>query len=89
MTDQRTSAGDPWEPVLHVQADLTLELNVPNLRVADLLKLGSGAVLNTGWKSNQDLPLRVNGKLLAWVEFDAADENMAVRLTEFAWERSV
>jgi len=63
------------------------ELEVPGLTVGDVLHLAPGTVLNTRWRTNRDLPLRVNGRLLGFAEFDSAGEVMGVRLTEFTWEQ--
>lgn len=72
---------------MNVPCQLSLELDIPALCVSDLMKLAPGTVLNSGWRTNRDLPLRVNGKLLGWVEFEGAEQRMSVRLTEFAWEQ--
>ena len=71
----------------NIPCQLSLELDIPSLCVSDLMKLAPGTILNSGWGTNRDLPLRVNGKVLAWVEFEGAEERMSVRLTEFAWEQ--
>lgn len=76
-----------WGPLLRLECSVTAELEVPNLTVSDVLHLANGSVLNTRWQTNRDLPLRVNGRLLGFVEFDSVEEVMAVRLTEFVWEQ--
>lgn len=78
---------DPWGALANIPCQLSLELDIPSLHVSDLMKLSSGSVLSSGWRTNRDLPLRVNGRLLAWVEFEGAEERMSVRVTEFAWEQ--
>lgn len=89
MAEEHHHGLDPWGPLLNVPCELALELQVPGVKVVDLLNLSAGTVLSTHWKTNQDLPLLVNGKLLGWVEFESAGENMSVRLTEFSWEQTV
>ena len=73
--------------LVNIPCKLSLELDIPSLQVSDLMRLSPGTVLNSGWRTNQDLPLKVNGRLLAWVEFEGAGERMNVRLTEFSWEQ--
>jgi len=78
---------DTWEALVYLTCSITAELDVPGLTVEDVLHLSPGAVLNTRWRTNRDLPLRVNGRLLGYAEFDSGDDAMGVRLTEFAWEQ--
>ena len=87
MTDSLDSVEDTWGPLVHLTCAITTELDVPGLTVGDVLHLVPGAILNTHWRTNRDLPLRVNGRLLGYAEFDSGDETMGVRLTEFAWEQ--
>lgn len=82
-----TQSGDAWGLLAHLLCAITAEVDVPSLTVQDVLHLAPGTVLNTRWRTNRDLPLRVNGRLLGFAEFDSADETMAVRLTEFVWEQ--
>ena len=72
---------------MHLACSVTTELDVPGLTVGDVLHLSAGTILNTRWRTNRDLPLRVNGRLLGFAEFDSAEETMGVRITEFAWEQ--
>jgi flagellar motor switch/type III secretory pathway protein FliN len=78
---------DAWGPLIKVPCRLSLELEIPQVRVADMIRLKPGSILSSQWPANRDLPLRVNGRLLAWVEFEGAGEKMNVRVTEFAWEQ--
>lgn len=76
-----------WSAVMDLVASVAMELEVPEFTVADLMKIGHGSILTTKWPTNRDLPLRINGQLLAWAEFETTGENVGVRLTEFAWEQ--
>ena len=78
---------DPWTAVANLSASVTMELDVPQFTVTELMKLGPGSVLSTTWPTNRDLPLRVNGRLLGWAEFEITGNNVGVRVTEFAWEQ--
>lgn len=76
---------DPrWRPALGLPCQLTVDLPLPNFKVADFLKLQAGSVVGTEWKVTRDVPLRVNGTLIGWGEFEGAGGRLAVRLTELA-----
>ena len=82
--------GDPrleearWRPVLRLSCRLTVDVPLPGCKVKDLLKLRAGSVLATVWRVNRDVPLRVNGTLIAWGEFEGAKGRLAVRVTDLA-----
>jgi flagellar motor switch/type III secretory pathway protein FliN len=73
-----------WRPVLGLPCQLTVDLPLPSFTVADFLGLRPGSVLGTNWRLAHDIPLRINGTLIAWGEFEGAGSRMAVRLTELA-----
>jgi len=84
----QSSPPDPdeakWRPLLGLACDLTVDLPLPDFRVADFLKLHSGSVISTRWRLTRDVPLRANGVLIAWVEFERSGTKLALRLTELA-----
>lgn len=67
----------PWLP-----CTLTVELPVVKFTVRDLMKLSPGSVVETAFHQSSDLPLRVNGQLVGWTEFEVVGERLAVRLTD-------
>lgn len=69
----------PWLP-----CTLTLEVPVVHFTIADLLALKEGAIVETACGQTSDVPLRVNGVLVGWTEFDVVGEHLAVRITEQA-----
>jgi flagellar motor switch/type III secretory pathway protein FliN len=73
-----------WRPALSLPCQITVELPLPNFKVADFLKLRGGSVVTTQWRLTQDVPLRVNGILIGWGEFEGAGTRLAVRVTELA-----
>lgn len=73
-----------WRPVLDLPCQLTVDLPFPHFKVADFLALRAGSVLGTNWRLAHDIPLRVNGTLIGWAEFEGAGSRLAVRLTELA-----
>ncbi len=73
-----------WASVLRLPCQLTVDLSLPGFKVADLLKLQSGSVVSTNWRVGHDVPLRINGTLVGWSEFEVVGNRLAVRLTELA-----
>jgi len=75
---------DPWARVERVPCALTVEIPVPGFTVGDLVRLARGRVIATRWTVGQDVPLRINGGLVAWCEFEVVHGHLAIRLTELA-----
>jgi flagellar motor switch/type III secretory pathway protein FliN len=73
-----------WRPVLDLSCELTVDLPLPHFRIADLLQLRIGTVLDAHWRLGHDVPLRLNGTLLGWIEFEVAGDSLAARMTELA-----
>jgi flagellar motor switch/type III secretory pathway protein FliN len=71
-----------WDSFKQLPCLLTLELPVPRFTVRQVLELKPGVVVDTGWSQATDMPLRVNGELLAWSEFEIVDDGYGVRITE-------
>lgn len=63
-----------------------LEVGVPvrNFRVAHLLSLEPGSVVESQWNHGEDLPLAAGSVHLAWTEFEVVDTQLAARLTRLA-----
>ncbi len=83
----RTDAGRNevrWRPVLDLPCQLTVDLPLPQFKVGDFLALRQGSVLGTNWRMAHDIPLRINGTLIGWAEFEGAGTRLAVRVTELA-----
>jgi flagellar motor switch protein FliN len=75
---------DPWAHVLKLPCLLTVELPLPEFTVGTLMHLQQGMVIDSHWNVSDDLPLRINGELIAWSEFEVVANRLAVRLTELA-----
>lgn len=69
----------PWLP-----CTLALDIPVVKFTVGDLLNLAKGSVVETAYHQSSDLPLRVNGQLVGWTEFEVVGERLAVRLTDLS-----
>ncbi len=73
-----------WRPVLRLPCLLTVDLPLPEVKIADFLRLRVGSVVQTNWQAVRDVPLRVNGTLIGWSEFEVVGSRLAVRVTELA-----
>jgi flagellar motor switch/type III secretory pathway protein FliN len=69
----------PWLP-----CTLALDIPVVKFTVGDLLGLVNGSIVETAYHQSSDLPLRVNGQLVGWTEFEVVGERLAVRLTDLS-----
>lgn len=67
----------PWLP-----CTLALEVPLVDFTVGHLLKLQPGSLVQTGCHQSSDLPLNVNGVLMAWTEFEVVGERLAARITD-------
>ena len=68
-----------WFPCL-----LSLEVPVSHFTVGDLLRLRVGSIVETSSHHTSDIPLRANGLLIGWTEFEVIGNRVAVRITELA-----
>jgi flagellar motor switch protein FliN/FliY len=75
---------DPWASVEGLPCTLTVEIPAAGFRVTDLVHLCVGRIIATRWRVGIDVPLRVNGELIAWSEFEIVQNKLAMRLTELA-----
>jgi flagellar motor switch/type III secretory pathway protein FliN len=69
----------PWLP-----CTLALDIPVVKFTISDLLNLQNGSIVETAYHQSSDLPLRVNGQLVGWTEFEVVGERLAVRLTDLS-----
>ncbi len=75
---------DPCELLPWLPCTLALDIPVVKFTVRDLLGLTAGSVVETAHHQSSDLPLRVNGQLVGWTEFEVVGERLAVRLTDLS-----
>ena len=71
-----------WEQAGWLDCQLSVELPLHKFTVRDLLQLTVGSIVETNWKNGDDMPLRANRRQIAWVEFEALGDALAVRVTE-------
>jgi flagellar motor switch/type III secretory pathway protein FliN len=75
---------DPFEQLPWLPCTLALDIPVINFTVRDLLGLVRGTIVETAYHQSSDLPLKVNGQLVGWTEFEVVGERLAVRLTDLS-----
>jgi flagellar motor switch/type III secretory pathway protein FliN len=73
-----------WTRVQGLSCELTVDLPLPGMKVRDLMQLGKDLVIDSRWQVSSDVPMRVNGGLIAWGEFEVVGDRLAVRMTELA-----
>jgi flagellar motor switch protein FliN len=68
--------------LMHVPLEVTAELGSCNMSVADVLKLGTGSIVQLDRLAGGPVDLLVNDKLIARGEIVAIDESFGIRITE-------
>lgn len=81
---EKQAERDPGECLPWLPCTLAVDLPVVKFTVRDLLCLTKGSIVETGYHQSSDLPLRVNGQLVGWTEFEVVGERLAVRLTDLS-----
>lgn len=82
--DQKKTIGDRanLDVLMHVPLSVTAELGKCKMSVNDVLKLGTGSIIELDRMASGPVDLLVNDKLVARGEVVAVDENFGVRVTE-------
>jgi flagellar motor switch/type III secretory pathway protein FliN len=73
---------EAWTECVWLPIRFSVELNVPQFTIGDLLRLQPNNLLDAQWKQSADVPLRINGLLFGYAEFELLGEKAAVRVTE-------
>ena len=68
--------------VMDVPVELTVEIGRKNLKIADILRLGPGSVVELTKDNGEPLDVYVNNRLVARGEAVVVGERYGVRLTE-------
>jgi len=77
-------AKDPMEDFAWLPCQLSVEIPVRSFTVGDLLNLKKGSIVETACHNTSDVPLRANGLLIGWTEFEVIGSHLTVRITELA-----
>jgi flagellar motor switch/type III secretory pathway protein FliN len=81
-TPEKNRQARSWDSVLGLRCELSIEVPLPGFKVYDLSRLRPQMVIASQWRVGDDVPLRVNGQLIAWSEFEVVRGRLAVRITE-------
>jgi flagellar motor switch protein FliM len=73
---------DRWSELEELVCEAGVRVPLPDFRVRDLLRLQSGSVLSVSRPVTQELPLEINGRQVAWCEFEVVGTHLGVRITE-------
>jgi len=79
-----TSGQDALDRFDWLPCRLTLQIPVSEFTLGDLLRMQVGTVVGTATRSTEEIPLSVNGQLIAWIQFEMIGERLAARITELA-----
>lgn len=79
---EKSSERDLFENLPWLPCTLALDVPVVHFTVGDLLNLIAGNIVETSFHQSSDLPLRVNGQLVGWTEFEVVGDRLAVRITD-------
>ena len=71
-----------WRQLGWLPCTLSLELPVSHFTVRELLRLTPGNIVPTDWSRGAEIPLRANGQLIGWAEFEPVGDHIGVRITE-------
>lgn len=86
MMDQKknglTADSQNLDLLMNVPLQVTAELGKCKMAVADILKLGTGSIVELDRLAGGPVDLLVNSKLVARGEVVAIDDNFGVRVTE-------
>jgi flagellar motor switch protein FliN len=68
--------------LMHVPLRLTVELGSATMSVAEILRLGTGSIVELDRAANHPVNLLVNDRPIARGEIVAIEENFGLRITE-------
>lgn len=80
--DNNIPAGNNLELVLDIPVTLSMEIGRTRMRIADLLELSSGSVVDLQKMVDEPLDVLVNGTLVAHGEAVVMDGKFGIRLTD-------
>jgi len=73
-----------WPSLSRVPERLTALLPLRGFRVAALLSLEKGQIIESNMSLTADIPMKISTIQIAWGEFEVVEHTMAVRLTRMA-----
>ena len=73
-----------WSQAQSLPCELSVQARVTGFTLKNLLNLGPQTIVRSQLASSASPPLRVNGEVVAWCDFEVLGSRLAVRLTELA-----
>jgi flagellar motor switch/type III secretory pathway protein FliN len=70
-----------WHVLAQLRVTLRVGVSLHRFKVKDLLSMREGQIFETLAPTAEDVPLMVGQVQLAWSEFEAVEQRMALRLT--------
>lgn len=77
------SSEDSWKRVMALPCRFRVEAPVGVFTLADLLSLCPGSLVRSSQKEGSPAFVKVNGEVIGRGDFDAVEDALAIRLTEF------
>jgi flagellar motor switch protein FliN len=78
----RLAESESMALLMHVPLKLTVRIGTCKLAVAEILKLGTGSIVELDRSIDQPVELLANDRAIALGEIVAIDERFALRITE-------
>lgn len=82
VVETATASRELWPEALELPCQLTVSLEVPHFTIRDILSLNNNSVVDTRRREGAHVPVKVNGVMVGWAEFDVIEGRLAVRMTE-------
>lgn len=77
-------AADLWPEIVSVSCEISVDLPVTSLTVGALYRLTVNSIVETSHPDGANVPVKLNGQLIAWGEFYVVGDQLAVRISELA-----
>lgn len=81
-TEASASEAAKWKQLAWLPCTLSLELPLAHFTIRELLQLRRGGIVSTAWSRGTEVPLRANGQLIGWAEFEPVGGQVGARITE-------
>lgn len=84
--DTNESQGSNLDMLRDIEVEVTLEIGRRRMRIADILELGPGQMLELDKQAGEPLELLVNGRLIGRGEAVVIGDRYGIRITELVGE---
>jgi flagellar motor switch protein FliN/FliY len=80
--EKRSGEDEPGRLLMHVPLRVSIELGSCTMLISEILKLGTGSIVEVSRNANQPVDLLVNDRPIARGEIVAVEDNFGLRITE-------